>query len=74
MKKKGTEGHIVHISSMCGHMNINMEGLNVYAASKYAVTGYTGTLINDLIREKLPIKVSVSLKKFITKFLSKILL
>lgn len=61
MKKKGTEGHIVHISSLCGHMNINMEGLNVYAASKYAVTGYTGTLINDLIREKLPIKVSVSL-------------
>lgn len=59
MKLKGTSGHIIHINSTTGHEIIDLQGLSVYGGSKFAVTALSATLINELAREKLPIKVTV---------------
>lgn len=61
MKTKDTKGHIIHINSTAGHEVLNMPNSNVYGPSKYAVTALTMTMVYDLEREKLPIKVTVCL-------------
>lgn len=58
MKNNRTEGHIIHINSLAGHIVADFPGINVYGASKYAVTALAETLRLDLNREKLPIKVT----------------
>lgn len=58
MKANGTAGHIVHINSVLGHKVIDFPGVNVYGATKYAVTCLTETLKNEIKAEKLPIKVT----------------
>ncbi|XP_017777390.1 PREDICTED: farnesol dehydrogenase-like [Nicrophorus vespilloides] len=58
MKKRNIEGHIIHINSVTGHSTIYIPKINVYGASKYAVTNLAETLRKELIAEKINIKVS----------------
>ncbi|EFA05382.1 farnesol dehydrogenase [Tribolium castaneum] len=48
MKKHDIKGHIVHINSLCGHRVPNFPGMNIYPASKHAVTALTETLRQEL--------------------------
>ncbi|XP_030757614.1 farnesol dehydrogenase-like [Sitophilus oryzae] len=58
MKANNIEGHIVHINSILGHTVADFPNVNVYGATKYAVTALAETLRLDLRREKLKIKVT----------------
>lgn len=59
MKKRSVDGHIIHINSVCGHKVINFPKLNIYTASKYAVTAITETMMNELRNAGTKIKVTV---------------
>jgi NADP+-dependent farnesol dehydrogenase len=59
MKAEKIDGHIVHINSICGHVVLNVRGLNVYPATKCAVTALTETLRQEFNHEGLKIKVTV---------------
>ncbi|XP_059609402.1 farnesol dehydrogenase-like [Phlebotomus argentipes] len=64
MKKRSFAGHIVHISSLVGHIVPNMQAtfddynFNVYCATKHAVKALTEGHRQELLKEKLGIKVS----------------
>ncbi|CAG9766549.1 unnamed protein product [Ceutorhynchus assimilis] len=58
MKANNTLGHIIHINSVLGHKIMDFPGLNVYPATKYAVTCLAGSLMSELKHEKLRIKVT----------------
>ncbi|KAL3282661.1 hypothetical protein HHI36_005836 [Cryptolaemus montrouzieri] len=58
MKKHGINGHIVHINSDLGHIIPPIPGLNVYPATKYAVTALTEVLRGELVRAGSKIKVT----------------
>lgn len=60
MKENKIHGHIIHINSTLGHQVINVPGMNVYPASKFAVTALTETLRQELNHLGLKIKISVS--------------
>lgn len=60
MKENNIDGHIVHINSVVGHQVINYPGLNVYPASKHAVTALTETLRLEFNSLGLKIKITVS--------------
>lgn len=62
MKENEIDGHIVHINSIAGHFvpHFPKPVLNVYPASKFAVTALTETLIHELRSEGSKIKVTVS--------------
>lgn len=58
MAKNKTAGHIVNM----GHQVMDVPGLDgVYTATKFAITALTETLRNELNKEKLPVKTTVSL-------------
>lgn len=63
MKENDINGHIVHINSIAGHYvpQLPKPVLNVYPASKFAVTALTETLIHELRCEGTIIKVTVSI-------------
>ncbi|KAJ3651659.1 hypothetical protein Zmor_017684 [Zophobas morio] len=48
MSANNIKGHIIHINSVVGHKVIPFPGINVYTASKYAVTALTETLRHEL--------------------------
>ncbi|XP_012224678.2 farnesol dehydrogenase [Linepithema humile] len=49
VKKRKTSGHIININSIAGHYASNMVmPMSVYCASKYAITGMTETLRNEV--------------------------
>lgn len=52
------DGHIIHINSILGHMHYYADGINVYGASKHAVTNLTEVLRRELIDKKSKIKVT----------------
>ncbi|XP_044261568.1 farnesol dehydrogenase-like isoform X2 [Tribolium madens] len=54
-------GHIIHLNSVSGHKIVNMPGINVYGASKHAVTALAGTLKNEINALGAKIKVTVRL-------------
>jgi NADP-dependent 3-hydroxy acid dehydrogenase YdfG len=56
MKRRGDDGHVVHIGSMAGHRVPG--GSGVYAASKYAVRALTEALRQELRADKSRIRVS----------------
>ncbi|XP_315496.5 farnesol dehydrogenase [Anopheles gambiae] len=58
MKRRSIDGHIVNINSILGHKYIGFPNLNIYGASKYAVTAITETLRNDLRNEGTRVKVT----------------
>ena len=60
MKENKINGHIVHVNSIVGHQVVNYPGLNVYPASKFAVTALTETLRQELNHQGLKIKITVS--------------
>ncbi|KAF2902137.1 hypothetical protein ILUMI_04045 [Ignelater luminosus] len=58
MKANNVNGHIVHINSISGHKVTNVPTINVYAASKHAVTALTETLRQELDSIGSKIKIS----------------
>lgn len=58
MKKNNIDGHIVHINSVFGHKVIPLSNVNVYPASKYALTALTETLRQELNSIGSKIKIS----------------
>jgi NADP+-dependent farnesol dehydrogenase len=58
MKAKKIDGHIIHINSIAGHTIPNFPGLNVYPASKHAVTALTETLRQEFNHLGLKIKIT----------------
>ncbi|KAJ3651602.1 hypothetical protein Zmor_017631 [Zophobas morio] len=58
MKENKIHGHIIHINSTLGHQVINVPRMNVYPASKFAVTALTETLRQELNHLGLKIKIS----------------
>ncbi|CAG9816099.1 unnamed protein product [Phaedon cochleariae] len=58
MRKNDIDGHIIHINSVAGHKVPNIPNLDVYSASKYAVTSLTETLRQEINALKLKIKIT----------------
>ncbi|CAH1371963.1 unnamed protein product [Tenebrio molitor] len=70
MKANKIDGHIIHINSIVGHRVPNFPGMNVYPASKHAVTALTETLRQEFNHVGLKIKItSVSPGAVTTEFL-----
>ncbi|KAL3282663.1 hypothetical protein HHI36_005838 [Cryptolaemus montrouzieri] len=57
MNRNNVDGHIIHINSVVGHL-VPFETVNVYSASKYAVTALTETLRIELLKAESKIKVT----------------
>ncbi|XP_058835435.1 farnesol dehydrogenase-like [Topomyia yanbarensis] len=57
MKKRSIDGHVIHINSVAGH-NASFPGVNIYSASKFAVTAITETMRNEFRSEGTKIKVT----------------
>uniref|UniRef100_A0A1B0CYY7 Dehydrogenase n=2 Tax=Phlebotomus papatasi TaxID=29031 RepID=A0A1B0CYY7_PHLPP len=61
MEKHGRNSHVVHINSIAGHKvycNLEQPPINIYPASKYAVTAITEIHRQEFIRSKKHIKVT----------------
>ncbi|XP_068245646.1 dehydrogenase/reductase SDR family member 11-like [Palaemon carinicauda] len=59
MKERNVDdGHIIHISSICGHEVLNINQLHFYTATKYAVTALTEGLRQELRDVESNIRVS----------------
>ncbi|CAG9856728.1 unnamed protein product [Phyllotreta striolata] len=58
MRKNNIDGHIVNINSILGHYIYDLANLDVYPATKYAVTAFTETLRLEINSLKLRIKVT----------------
>ncbi|KAK9869638.1 hypothetical protein WA026_003383 [Henosepilachna vigintioctopunctata] len=58
MRRNEVAGHIVHINSDLGHVIPSIPGLNVYPASKFAVSALTEVLRGELMRSGTKIKVT----------------
>lgn len=62
MKAHRVDGHIVHINSVLGHYVAQVPHLNMYAASKFAVTALVETLRQEFLRANAKIRISVRLR------------
>ncbi|MGL6234473.1 MAG: SDR family NAD(P)-dependent oxidoreductase [Segniliparus sp.] len=51
------DGHVVNVSSLNGYLA--QPGMSQYCASKFAVRGFTECLAAEMLRDRLPVKVSV---------------
>ncbi|XP_063911294.1 farnesol dehydrogenase-like [Zophobas morio] len=58
MKANRIDGHIIHINSVAGHKVPNIPNMNVYPASKHAVTALTETLRQELNSLGLKIRIT----------------
>jgi NADP+-dependent farnesol dehydrogenase len=71
MRKRGDNGHIININSIAGHSPIIcldiMPSLNIYPATKYAVTAVTESLRQELIETGSKIRVTVRLRTTLKK-------
>lgn len=59
MRQNKIDGHIVNVNSILGHQALAFPGINVYSASKHAVTALTETVRNELNDIKSKIKITV---------------
>ena len=51
------DGHVINISSLNGYMA--QDELSAYCTTKFGVRGFTETLRIEMLRDKLPVKVTV---------------
>ncbi|KAL1404807.1 hypothetical protein pipiens_001027 [Culex pipiens pipiens] len=58
MRDRSVDGHIIHINSIAGHRVLNFPHMNMYSASKFAVTALTETMRNELREMKSKVKVT----------------
>ncbi|KAG5899361.1 hypothetical protein JTB14_036850 [Gonioctena quinquepunctata] len=58
MRKNNVDGHIIHMNSILGHNIVEIDGLNIYPATKYAVTAMTETLRKEFNKMKSKIKIT----------------
>ncbi|GAB0092765.1 hypothetical protein DMENIID0001_077990 [Sergentomyia squamirostris] len=61
MEKHGRNSHVVHINSIAGHMiycNLEQPSINIYPASKHALTAIAEIHRQEFIRSQHPIKVT----------------
>lgn len=58
MRDRSVDGHIVHINSIAGHRVLNFPHMNMYSASKFAVTALTETMRNELREMNSKVKVT----------------
>uniref|UniRef100_A0A2M4BXX5 Putative dehydrogenase n=1 Tax=Anopheles marajoara TaxID=58244 RepID=A0A2M4BXX5_9DIPT len=58
MRARGVAGHIINVNSILGHKYVPFLNLNIYGASKYAVTAITETLRNDFRDADTRVKVT----------------
>ncbi|XP_055695273.1 farnesol dehydrogenase-like [Lutzomyia longipalpis] len=61
MQKHKRNAHVIHMNSIIGHKvycNVEQPSINIYPASKYAVTAITEVHRQEFIRSKCPIKVT----------------
>ena len=60
MRKHDIKGHIIHINSIGGHKVSPVPKVNVYPATKFAITALTETLRQELNALGSKIRVTVS--------------
>ncbi|GJQ80409.1 hypothetical protein Trydic_g12268 [Trypoxylus dichotomus] len=58
MNENSIDGYIININSVAGHVIIDIPNINVYSASKFALTSMTETLRFELARLKSNIRVT----------------
>ncbi|KAJ3642933.1 hypothetical protein Zmor_025679 [Zophobas morio] len=58
MKAQDIKGHIIHLNSIAGHFVPNVPRMNVYSASKHAISALTETLRQELNHLQSKIKVT----------------
>lgn len=68
MRKNGVEGHIVHVNSVTGHKVPYLPNMNIYPASKHAITALTETIRIELNLAGDKIKISVGSNETPIKF------
>lgn len=66
MRANSIDGHVIHINSVDGHYVPHIPNMNIYAASKFAVTALTETLRQEFNTIKSKIKITVSVFIFST--------
>lgn len=68
MREAKIAGHIININSILGHNVVNFTPpcLNLYPATKFAITALSESLIQEIRHFKEKIKVTVSLDTFKT--------
>lgn len=59
MNENDIPGHIIHINSVLGHYVAHLPGINMYPASKFAVTALTETLRQEFLAVDSKIRISV---------------
>lgn len=59
MRANDINGHIIHINSTLGHVVLPVPNVNLYPASKFAVTALTETLRQELNSLQSKIKITV---------------
>ncbi|XP_055536149.1 farnesol dehydrogenase-like [Wyeomyia smithii] len=57
MRKRAADGHVININSIAGHRS-HYPGMNIYCASKFAVTAITETLRQEFKAENTKIKIT----------------
>ncbi|XP_055536148.1 farnesol dehydrogenase-like [Wyeomyia smithii] len=57
MKKRSVDGHVIHINSIAGH-NASLPTVNIYGASKFAVTAITETMRQEFRTEGTKVRVT----------------
>nr|XP_023013173.1 farnesol dehydrogenase-like [Leptinotarsa decemlineata]XP_023013174.1 farnesol dehydrogenase-like [Leptinotarsa decemlineata] len=58
MRKIDAEGHVFHINSIGGHSVANLPNMDIYSATKFAVTALTETLRRELQQIKSKIRIT----------------
>ncbi|XP_072381569.1 farnesol dehydrogenase-like [Diabrotica undecimpunctata] len=73
MKENNIQGHIININSLAGHKVVNFPKLNVYSATKHAISALTETLRLEQATQKTNIKVtSISPGSIVTDILKNV--
>lgn len=68
MRNNKIDGHIIHVNSVAGHYVPQVPNMNIYPASKYAVTALTETLRYELNFVGCRIKTTVRMEEITFKY------